>query len=285
MGFPTTCGCPPLIDYLVCDKITIPYHLRQYYSERLLYMPNCFFVNSHRFLPTNGMNDSYFREVPRGEIGLPEDGFIFCAHHRSDKLDPRTFRSWLQALTRVPASYLWVLTAGEEMEQNLRAIASGEFGLEENRLIFCKKVPRSDHLLRLRLADLFLDTPAYNAHTTGCDSLVNGIPMVSLLRLHVVPTNENDVDTEKMPSRVGASFLRTLDLNELIATDMAEYEDIMVRCATDAQWYNNVKERLRINRFASPLFDTDRWMKTWEAGLKDVVAKDDITDTLHIVER
>lgn len=283
MGFPASCGCKLLIDYLVCDKITIPSHLRQYYSERLLYMPNCFFVNSHRFLPTNGMNDSYFREVSREEVGLPECGFIFCAHHRPDKIDPRTFRAWLRALTRVPASYLWILTAGEEMECNLRTIASEEFGLEENRLIFCKKVPRNDHLLRLRLADLFLDTPAYNAHTTGCDSLVNALPMVSLLRL--VPANEGDVDTEKMPSRVGASFLHTLDLNELIATDMTEYENIMVRCATDTQWYNNVKQRLRTSRLSSSLFDTDRWMKTWEDGLKDVVANDDITDTLHVVEQ
>ena len=283
MGFPSTSGSKLLVDYLVCDKITIPSHLRQYYSERLLYMPNCFFVNSHRFLPTNGMNDSYFREVSREEVGLPEDGFIFCAHHRPDKIDPRTFRTWLRALTRIPESYLWILTAGEEMERNLRTIASGEFDLEENRLIFCKKVPRNDHLLRLRLADLFLDTPAYNAHTTGLDSLVNALPMVSLLRL--VPANEGDVDTEKMPSRVGASFLHTLDLNELIATDMTEYENIMVRCATDTQWYNNVKQRSRTNRLSSSLFDTDRWMKTWEAGLKDVVAKDGITDTLHIVER
>ena len=70
-----------------------------------------------------------------------------------------------------------------------------------------------------------------------------------------------------------------------MADEGRHYEAVVIRCATDAQWYNNVKERLRMNRFASPLFDTDRWMKTWEAGLKDVVAKDDITDTLHIVER
>jgi len=279
MGFPATCGCPPLIDYLVVDEITVPSHLQQFYSERRLNMPSCFFVNSHRYLPTNGINGS-FREVTREGIGLPVDGFIYCAHHRSDKIDPKTFRAWLRALIRVPVSYLWILTAGDEMEHNLRTIAS-EFGLDEDRLIFCEKVPRNDHLLRLRLADLFLDTPAYNAHTTGCDSLVNGIPMVSLLRS--LPAKEGEVDTEKMPSRVGASFLHTLGLDELIAPDMEEYEDIMVKCATDIQWYNDIKDRLEKNRKTSPLFDTDRWMQTWEAGLRKVITKEDIDDT-YVVE-
>lgn len=276
-GFPATCGCPPLIDYIVCDKITVPVNLQQYYSERKLYMPNCFFVNSHRYLPTNGMNGSVC-EVTREEVGLPENGFIYCAHHRSDKIDPKTFRTWLRALTRVPASYLWILSAGKEMEHNLRTIASKEFGLGEHRLIFSEKVPRNDHLLRLRLADLFLDTPAYNAHTTGCDCLVNGIPMVSLLRS--ISAGEGEVDTNKMPSRVGASFLHTLGLDELIASDMSAYEDIMVKCATDAQWHSGIRGRLEKNRFSSPLFNANEWIKTWEAGLKELVVKDNIEDTI-----
>ena len=274
-GFPATCGCPPLIDYIVCDEITIPAHLQQYYSERKLYMPNCFFVNSHRYLPTNGMNRSV-GEGTREQVGLPENGFIYCAHHRSDKIDPRTFRTWLRALTRVPASYLWILSAGDEMEQNLRMIASEEFCLGEDRLVFSEKAPRNDHLLRLRLADLFLDTPAYNAHTTGCDCLVNGIPMVSLLRS--IPAGEGEVDTDKMPSRVGASFLHTLGLDELIASDMSAYEDVLVKCATEAQWYSGIRDRLEKNRFSSPLFDTDDWIKTWEAGLKEVVIRDEFED-------
>ena len=276
-GFPATCGCPPLIDYIVCDKITVPVHLRHYYSERKLYMPNCFFVNSHRYLPTNGMNGSVC-EVTREEVGLPENGFIFCAHHRSDKIDPRTFRTWLRALTRVPASYLWILSAGDEMEQNLRTIASEEFGIGGNRLIFSEKVPRNDHLLRIRLADLFLDTPAYNAHTTGCDCLVNGIPMVSLLRS--ISAGEGEVSTDKMPSRVGASFLHTLGLDELIASDMRAYEDVMVKCATGAQWYSGIRGRLEKNRFSSPLFNANEWIKVWEAGLKELVVKDNIEDTI-----
>ena len=216
-------------------------------------------------------------EVTREEVGLPEDGFIYCAHHRSDKIDPRTFRTWLRALTRVPASYLWILSAGVEMEQNLRMIASKEFGLGEDRLVFSEKVPRNDHLLRLRVADLFLDTPAYNAHTTGCDCLVNGIPMLSLLRSN--PARNGEVDTDKMPSRVGASFLQTLGLDELVASDMRAYEDVMVKCATDAQWYSDIRDRLEKNRFSSPLFNANEWIKTWEAGLKELVVKEDIEDT------
>jgi len=278
-GFPATCGSPPLIDYLVCDDITVPQLLRQYYSESLLYMPHTFFANSHRFLPTQSDDED---DLPsRSAHGLPENGFVFCAHHRSDKIDPITFRSWLRALKRAPSSYLWVMRACDEMESNLRTIAAEEFGLESSRLIFCDKVPRDEHLRRLRLANLFLDTPAYNAHTTGCDSLVVGVPMVSLLR--PVPSLNGEVGTDKMPSRVGGSFLKILDLDELIAPCMASYEDIMVKCATDHKWFTDITERLKVNRRTSPLFDTQRWVRNWELGLLEAVTKEAVSD-IYVLE-
>lgn len=280
MGFPASSGSPPLIDYIVCDDVTVPPWLQQFYSESFLYMPHSFFANSHRHLPTSNENKE---NIPSREAnGLPENGFLFCGHHRSDKIDPGTFRSWLRALKRVPSSYLWIITAGEEMEYNLLTIAQQEFGLEPNRLIFCDKVPRNDHLRRLRLASLFLDTPAYNAHTTGCDSLVVGVPMVSLLR--TAPAPEGEVETEKMPSRVGAGFLKTLCLDELIASSMVEYEDVMVKCATDHEWYHSITERLNQNRHTSPLFDTQRWVRNWEVGLFEVMKRRAHTTDIHVIE-
>ena len=303
MGFPASSGAP-FIDYLVCDETVVPPSYRHYYTENLLYMPHCFFANSHRYLDinTSSSSSSWNNEdtilrtsLSRAEYGLPETGFVFCCHNRPEKLDPKTFASWLRVLQKVPNSVLWLLSTGKEMENNLLQVAASYGSSLEGRLIFSDMVPRDEHLKRLQqLADLFLDTPAYNAHTTGCDCLIAGVPMVSLLRpctasysssssstssfgppqpnnnMVVVPKGE--VLTEKIASRVGGSFLKTLHLEELIADSLQDYENIMIRCATDPNWFAKVKHKLNIASVESPLFDTERWVNNWEAGLREIIS-------------
>jgi predicted O-linked N-acetylglucosamine transferase (SPINDLY family) len=292
MGFPGSTGAP-YMDYLVGDPIVIPTHLRQYYSEKLILMPHSYFVNSHRHLqqqatcttavtPNNNNNN---RVVSRKDYHLPLGSFVFCCHSRPEKIDPVTFRSWLRVLQQVPNSVLWLLRSGPEMESNLRAIAQSElFGrLDPNRLIFCDLAPRLTHLQRLSVgADVFLDTPAYNAHTVGCDCLSAGVPMISLLRKTTTQQSsqqsaaslvedEQVVETDKMASRVGASLLTAIGLEDLIVTTMSDYEAIMIRCATDTAWFEAVRERLRQNRDTFPLLDTQQWVRHWEAGLLELV--------------
>ena len=169
------------------------------------------------------------------------------------------------------------------MQHNLKTIAKEEFGLGLDRIIFSNKVPRDEHLRRLCLADLFLDTPAYNAHTTGCDSLIAGVPMVSLLRNEAAPRGE--VETDKMPSRVGASFLITLGLDELVASTMPSYEDMMVRCANDHQFIQDVTNRLRLNRHTHSLFDMEQWVNAWEEGLEIIITADEPAADLHVCDQ
>ena len=289
MGFPASTGAP-FIDFMICDKVVVPpeeLSIRQYYSENCIFMPHCYFVNSHKFLASSSGSSNKGVDLSRNIHGLPEEGFIYCCHSRPEKIDPITYRSWLRVLKavrdrgvqvgnpRLANAVLWLLRSGNEMERNLRQIATQEFGLVDEALIFADNAPRDDHLNRLKVADLFLDTPAYNAHTVGVDCLSAGVPMVSLLRETTTTSqftinDEGHVATEKLASRVGASLLKSIGLDNCIASTMDEYEAIMERSATDHAWFSEIKTHLVNARDQSPLFDTERWVKNLEAALIEV---------------
>jgi predicted O-linked N-acetylglucosamine transferase (SPINDLY family) len=339
MGFPGSTGAS-YIDYLVCDETVVPsattsttsedklLFRRQHYTETLILMPHCYFVNSHKTLYSNSNNnnsndnsisipryaagaDSKLRRSERRKYGLPASSFVFCCHSRPDKINPITFRSWMTAMQRLrlasssggsneaasapgddnaedPSAVLWLLRSGSEMEHNLRTIAQNEYGLDPSRcLVFCDVAPRDEHVQRLALADVFLDTPAYNAHTVGCDCLWAGVPMISLLLPPQAEEDDNTntsissstctgtLRTDKLPSRVGASLLKACGLEDMIASSMQEYENLMWKCATDQTWFRN-KVRVKLDSSAldeSPLFDTARWVKNLETGLKVVASR------------
>ena len=311
MGFPGSSGAS-YIDYIIVDPTVIPisksinqcndHHLRQWYTESLIYMPHCYFVNCHKYI--NIPNDEIHKL--RTKYHLPMNAFVFCCHSRPDKIDPQTFRAWMRAMKRIHTDtdtntntntntkkpvVLWLLRSGADMEHHLRHIAESEYNLPSHSIVFCDIAPRMEHLKRLAAADLFLDTPAYNAHTLGCDTLYAGVPMVSLLRNHNDKSNVNGKDenqnqnenenkgennddtipTDKWVSRVGASLLKAIDLKDMIVSSLKEYEDLMVQCVIDPNWYNEIQERLIQNRNHCPLFDTERWVRNMEVGLREVM--------------
>ncbi|KAL7533235.1 hypothetical protein ACHAWF_004407 [Thalassiosira exigua] len=310
MGFPGSVGSSRVWDYSVFDRTAVPpedeFDVRRHYDEALAYMPHCYFVNSHKtvvgdagdgILPANEAE----RRALRTKYGLDPDAFVCCCHSRPDKIDPSTFRTWTRALLRVRSiaaaaakgegegtaprePILWLLRSGEEMESNLRRLVRTECGGPdaEALLAFADVTDRDEHLRRLAVADVFLDTPAYGAHTLGCDALYAGVPMISLLRPlerrgllregpHATAEEEPGfVATEKLASRVGASLLRAVGLDDLIAPDLGGYEDAMVRCASDDRWFEGVRDRLLANRDEAPLFDTDRWVRNFEAALREM---------------
>ena len=158
----------------------------------------------------------------------------------------------------------------------VRKIAKDEFGLSDDALVFANVAPRLEHLQRLSLADLFLDTPSYNAHTVGCDALYAGVPMVSLLRpddnCHYNDSfSIQSVPTEKLASRVGASLLKAANIEEMVAPSMHDYRKLMHRCVNDFAWFSGVKEQLLSTKDSCPLFDTVRWVRNLEVGLKEVM--------------
>ena len=179
---------------------------------------------------------------------------------------------------------LWLLRSGSEMELNLKKFVKREFGDDlERALVFADVVERNEHLKRLGCADVFLDTPAYGAHTLGCDAIYMGMPMISLYRtakdvedtltadsdsnLGISSQLENRlISTEKLASIVGASLLYSISLDEFVVHDMESYQNLMVKCATDICWFDKIRERLVSLRNESPLFDTNRWVKNLETA-------------------
>ena len=174
-GYAGTTGMP-FIDYIIADRIVIPEEHHVYYSEKVVYLP-------HTFFPTDRKRRIAEYTPTRTEAGLPETGFIFACHNTAYKITPEVFEIWMRLLRAVEGSVLWLSSTIDAAVVNLRREAAARRVAPE-RLVFGPRVPqREDHLARLRLADLFLDTLPYNAHTTACDALWVGLPVLTCPQL------------------------------------------------------------------------------------------------------
>ena len=159
------------IDYLIGDKTIIPQNQREFYSENIVYLPNSFLPPDHR----RHISDKRFS---RAEAGLPDNGFVFCSFNNHYKISPGVFDSWMRILTQVEGSVLWLLETNATAERNLRKEAAAR-GVSSDRLVFAGRMPPADHLARHHLADLFVDTLPYNAHTTASEALWTGLPVIT----------------------------------------------------------------------------------------------------------
>src|SRR5262249_54733732 len=162
LGFPGTMGTE-FIDYIIADEIMLPFDQQPFYSERIVHLPDCYQPNDRR-------RQIGERTPARAEVGLPEQGFVFCSFNNNWKITPEVFDVWMRLLKVVNGSVLWLRDDGAS-EQNLRKEALAR-GVDPGRLVFAPRTKElKDHLARHRLADLFLDTLPYNAHTTASDAL------------------------------------------------------------------------------------------------------------------
>lgn len=159
--------------------------------------------------------------MTRETYGLPNNAFVFCNFNQLYKIDPETFESWCGILKRVPNSVLWLLRFPAAGEANVKAQAIAH-GVEQDRVVFSNVAPKEEHVRRGQLADVCLDTPLCNGHTTGMDVLWAGCPMVTL-----------PLDT--FASRVASSLLTSIGISELIARSRKDYEEIAVRLGTDEE--------------------------------------------------
>ena len=234
-------------DYIVADRHVIPPEHQAFYSERVAYLPDS-------YLPTDTGLKISERTPTRAECGLPEVGPVLCAFSHNFKINPPLFDAWMRILQQLPGSVLWLASRAGPMQDNLRREAQ-ERGIDPARLVFAGRVPQvEDHLARYRLADLFLDTSPYNAHTTAADALMAGLPVV---------TCQGDA----FPARVAASLLHAIGLPELITSRMADYEALVVQLVQDPARLQAIKDRLAANRHTHALFDSDRFCRNLEAAL------------------
>lgn len=244
LGYPGTIGAD-FLDYIVADPVVLPFDQQPFYTENIVQLPECYQVNDN--------TRAIAQETPtRATASLPDDGFVFCCFNRNDKIRRPIFDIWMRLLAAVPGSVLWLMRDNDGAERNLRQEAAAR-GLDPVRLIFAGRTSLEDHLARHRLADLFLDTLPYNAHTTASDALWAGLPVVTC-------------QGQAFAGRVAASLLNAIGLPELVTHNLADYEALALRLATDPEALQAVRAKLVANRLTQPLFDTDRFRRNIEAA-------------------
>jgi predicted O-linked N-acetylglucosamine transferase (SPINDLY family) len=233
------------MDYLIADRHVIPREHWPYYNEKIVYLPDA-------YLPTDSSVDIPEEIPPRSEYGLPETGLVFCAFSHDYKITPYVFAIWMRLLKRNTGSVLWLMSRSETSQKNLRAAAEAQ-GVEVDRLIFATRVPRvEDHLARYRLADIFLDTFPYNAHTTAADALMAGLPVVTCMG-------------NGFHARVAGSLVHAAGLSELVTHSLEDYEALAMALAAQSERVQRLKLRLNEYCAKSPLFDTVRFCRNLEA--------------------
>ena len=241
LGYPGTLG-GDFCDYIVTDRFLTPPGSEADYSEAFAYLPDSYQPHGRRgpigTLPT------------RAEAGLAEGSFVFCCFNQAYKITPEIFGLWCELLAKVPGSVLWLL-GNPKAEGNLRN-AAYQRGISPDRLIFAKDQPQIEHLGRLGLADLMLDTLPYNAHTTASDALWAGVPIVTCAG-------------DTFASRVAGSLLGAIGLPELITADLEGYYELALELAKDPEHLSRIRNKLAENRLTTPLFDIGTYTRHLEA--------------------
>jgi len=233
-------------DYIIADRFIVPESEVTAFAEQVVYLPDTFMV-------TDRTRRISARMPSRKEAGLPDDGMVFCCFNNSFKITPDLFDVWMRLLLATEGSVLWLSAANASAPDNLRREAARR-GVSAERLIFAPKTQlNEDHLARLQLADLFLDTLYYNAHATACDALWAGLPVLTCAG-------------STYASRVAGSLLSAVGLPELITHSLAEYEALALKLARDPPLLGSLRKKLARNRDSYPLFDTARFTRHIEAA-------------------
>ncbi len=217
--YPGTSGAD-VIDYLIADRIVLPEADRPHYAEKIVTLPETYFI-------TDDAGPAPATTTTRADHGLPEEGFVFCCFNNGYKVTADVFDVWMRLLRDVEGSVLWLLESNPAFSANLRREAEAR-GVAPSRLVFAPRLAPEEHLARHRHADLFLDTLYYNAHTTACDALWMGLPVLTRLGT-------------TFASRVGASLLNAAGLPELVTTSLEAYAETALALATTPAALADVK--------------------------------------------
>lgn len=234
LGYPATSGAP-YMDYIIADPQVIPPEDEIYYTERVARLPHCFMPRDSRIQPSGAA-------LSRSQFGLPETGTVYCCFNSHVKFTPNIFSLWMQILNQVTDSVLWLATPPASVCERLK-LEAARAGIDQTRIIFASRMNSfEDHLQRLSLADLFLDTWPYNAHTTASDALFSGLPVLTY-------------QGRTFASRVAASMLSTLGVPELITKSDKDYLKTAIQLGSHPTSLQGLREKILVQRLTSPLFN------------------------------
>ena len=233
------------IQYVLADRCVIPDDHQSFYTEKVAYLP-------HTYYATDDKTRIAEQTPSRAEAGLPDNGFVFCCFNNGFKITPEIFDIWMRLLRQLGGSVLWLLQSNPAVVRNLRREAE-QRGVAPDRLVFAPRAGQEDHLARHQLADLFLDTLPYNAHTTAVDALWIGLPVVTCLG-------------QTFAGRVAASLLHAIGMPELVTTSLGEYEALALRLAREPPVLAAIKAKLARHRSTCALFDTRQFCRHVESA-------------------
>ena len=246
LGYPGTVGAD-FLDYILADATVLPLDQQRFYDEKIIHLPDSYQANDDRRVIAP--------DTPsRAEAGLPADGFVYCCFNNAYKITPEIFASWMRILAAVPGSVLWLLANDSDSIARLRGAAEAE-RIDPARLVFGPSLPSAQHLARHRLADLFLDTLPYNAHTTASDALWAGLPVLTQMG-------------QAFAGRVAASLLNAVGLPEMITRDAAAYEALAIALGRDPARAAALKAKLAAAIPTAPLFNTPRFTRHLESAYR-----------------
>ena len=248
LGYPGTSGAS-FIDYIIADKTLIPKENQKYYSEKIIYLPNTYQVRDS----TQKISNKIFT---KDELNLPKNSFVFCCFNQNYKITPSVFDIWMRLLKKVEKSVLWLIKDNDVAAYNLKKEAEKR-GVASDRIIFAKHMPISEHLARHKVADLFVDTFPYTAHTTCSDALWSGLPVITRMG-------------QSFASRVAGSLLNAINLKELITKTEKEYENLILKLSKNPKKLKEIKNKLKKNRLKEPLFDSKLYTKKIEHAYKKI---------------
>lgn len=238
-----------IYDYIVTDKYLTPPDHQFGYSETFLPLDRCYQVASYDPLP---------KKLPeRKTYGLPKDAIVYCSFFSSYKLTRAHFETWISILKRVPKSVLWVRHTYDDSSKRLKSYLE-KAGVDPNRLIFATFVPMTEHMSRLRLADIALDTWPYNGGATTSNALYAGVPVIAIQGTHYT-------------SRMSTSMLTYLEMTELVTKNPKKYVDLAVKMGTDQKALMTLKKRLATRLKASRIFDTSDFVTHFEKALVELI--------------
>ena len=249
LGYPGTMGSK-FYDYIIADKIVIPEENKKYFSEEVIYLPNCYQANQEKIEVSN-------KKLNKKDFGLPQDKFIFGCFNNSFKITPLIFKSWMNILKDYESSVLWLLQDQKLGKQNLWEEAEKQ-EVNKERIIFAERLPAKEHLKRIELIDLFLDTFPYNAHTTASEAIRAGVPILTL-------------KGKSFPSRVASSILINIGLEKLIVSNLKDYETKAISLAKNYKEIESLKNHLAQEKNLSKLFDSKVFTKDLEKIYKKII--------------